>query len=146
MAEGFIVSENGNIKISEEVVNRITSIAAREVDGVVALGTPTGGISDFLGKKNQSKSKGIKVELGENSTEIDIHISVRFGMNICDVARKVQESVKSALESYVGMDNILINVFVDAIDIDSKAAKSGDNSEDLSDEIQGDDAQEQEQE
>ena len=142
MAEGFIVAENGNIKISEEVVNRITSIAAREVDGVVALGTPTGGIGDFLGKKNQSKSKGIKVELGENSTEIDIHISVRFGMNIRDVARKVQESVKSALESYVGMDNILINVFVDAIDIDNKANKSGEEP----DEPQSEDAPEQEQE
>ena len=142
MAEGFIVSENGNIKISEEVVTRISSIAAREVDGVVALGTPTGGIGDFLGKKNQSKSKGIKVELGENSTEIDIHISVRFGMNICDVARKVQESVKSALESYVGMDNILINVFVDAIDIDNKAAKSGEEPDDS----QSEDAPEQEQE
>lgn len=146
MAEGFIVSENGNIKISEEVVTRITSIAAREVDGVVALGTPTGGIGDFLGKKNQSRPKGIKVELSENSTEIDIHISVRFGMKICEVARKVQESVKFALESYVGMDNILINVFVDAIDIDNKAAKSVEEPDELFDEPQSEDAPEQAQE
>lgn len=120
MAEGFIASENGSIKISEEVVTRISSIAAREIDGVVALGTPSGSLSELLGKKNQFK--GIKVELGENSAEIDIHISVRFGVKICEVARKVQESVKFALESYIGMGNILVNVFVDAVDLDKTPA------------------------
>ena len=133
MAEGFIVSENGNIKISEEVITRISSIAAREVEGVVTLGAPSGGFGELLGKKNQAKGKGVKVELGENSTEIDIHISVKFGVKICDVARRVQESVKFALESYVGMDNILINVFVDAIDIDRSAA-SGDGTAEAADE------------
>ncbi len=118
MADGFIASENGAIRISEEVLTRISSIAAREIDGVVALGTPSGSLGEFLGKKNQFK--GIKVELGENSAEIDIHISVRFGVKICEVARKVQESVKFALESYVGMDSILINVFVDAVDLEGK--------------------------
>ena len=134
MADGFIVSENGNIKISEEVVTRISSIAAREVDGVVALGAPTGSISEFLGKKNQTKPKGIKVDLGENSTEIDIHISVRFGVKICEIARKVQESVRFALESYVGIDNILVNVFVDAIDIDKTAPAPEEDAEDSADE------------
>lgn len=119
MPEGFVASESGSIKISEEVITRISAISAREVDGVETIGTQGGSLSELLGKKNQSK--GIKVELGENSAEIDIHISVRFGVKICEVARKVQESVKFALESYVGMDNILINVFVDAIDLNKNA-------------------------
>ncbi len=126
MAEGFIVSENGNVNISDEVLIRISSIAAREVDGVVALGAPGGSLSEFLGKKGQSK--GVKVDLGENSAEIDIHICVRFGVKICDVARKVQESVKFALESYAGMDNVLVNVFVDAIDVDKAAKPAADDS------------------
>lgn len=133
MAEGFIASENGGVKISEEVITRISAIAAREVDGVAALGTQSGSLGELLGKKNQSK--GIKAELGENSTEIDIHISVRFGVKICEVARKVQESVKFALESYVGMDNILINVFVDAIDLDKAAAKIPDEEEAAGEEV-----------
>ncbi len=120
MADGFITNESGNIKISEEVVVRISAISAREVEGVAMLGTPAASLSDLLGKKNQSK--GVKAELKENAAEIDIHISVRFGYRISDVARKVQESVKFALESYVGINNILVNVFVDAIDVEKTDA------------------------
>lgn len=116
MADGFIANENGSIKISEEVVVRISAISAREVEGVAMLGTPSAPLTELWGKKNQSK--GVKAEITENSAEIDIHISIRFGYKISDVARKVQESVKFALESYVGLTNVFINVFVDAIDIE----------------------------
>ncbi len=116
MADGFIANENGSIKISEEVVVRISAISAREVEGVAMLGTPSAPLSELLGKKNQAK--GVKAEISENAAEIDIHLSVRFGYKISEVARKVQESVKFALESYVGLTNVLINVFVDAIDIE----------------------------
>lgn len=130
MAEEFIASENGSVRISEEVIVRISSISAREVEGVVALCGSGSSIGEFLGKKNQTKTKGVKVEMGENSAEIDIHIVVRFGFKIGDVARKVQESVKFALESYVGLENILINVFVDAIDME-KAVHVKDESENV---------------
>ena len=113
MADGFISNENGSIKVSEEVVVRISAISAREVEGVAALGTPSASISDLWSKKNQTK--GVKAELSEASSEVDIHISVRLGYKISDVARKVQESVRFALESYVGLDNVLVNVFVDSI-------------------------------
>ena len=113
MADGFISNENGNIKISEEVVVRISAISAREVEGVAALGTPSASFSEFWGKKNQTK--GVKAELTDGSAEVDIHISVRLGHKICDVARKVQESVRFALESYVGLSGVTVNVFVDSI-------------------------------
>ena len=37
MAEEFVVSENGNIKISQEVIVRISAISAREVEVWQAL-------------------------------------------------------------------------------------------------------------
>ena len=113
MADGFISNENGNIKISEEVIVRISAISAREVEGVAALGTPSASISELWGKKSQTK--GVKAELSESSAEIDIHISVRLGHKIVDVARKVQESVRFALESYVGLNDVIVNVFVDSL-------------------------------
>ena len=113
MADGFISNGNGNIKISEEVIVRISAISAREVEGVASLGTPSAPITELLGKRNQTK--GVKAEVNENSAEIDIHISVRLGHKIVDVARKVQESVRFALESYVGLSDVVVNVFVDAL-------------------------------
>lgn len=144
MAEDFIASENGSIKISEEVITRISSISAREVEGVAALCAGGSSIGDFLGKKNQNKIKGVRAEIGENSTEVDIHIVVRFGVKIGEVARKVQESVKFALESYVGLDNVLINVFVDAVDIEKAipmVAKEAAEDETVEEETAGPEAE-----
>lgn len=122
MADEFTASENGSIKISEEVIVRISSISAKEVEGVAELYGSGTAISELLGKKNQNKPKGVKVEMGENTTEIDIHIVVRFGYKIGEVARKVQESVRFALESYAGVSNAMVNVFVDAVDMGKPAA------------------------
>ncbi len=113
MAEGFIAGKDGSIKISEEVIVRISSISAREVEGVAMLGIPSASFGEIFNKKNQTK--GVKAELFDGGAEIDIHISVRMGYKICDVARKVQESVKFALESYVGLEKVVVNIFVDAI-------------------------------
>lgn len=113
MTEEFIATQNGNIRISEEVIVRISAISAREVDGVCGLGTGSAW-GDLLGKK--VPAKGIKVEMTEEGTIIDVHITVRFGVKINDVAEALQANVKNAVESYAGLENITVNVFVDGIE------------------------------
>ena len=113
MTDEFIATENGNIQISEEVIVRISAISAREVEGVSGLGAGSS-LGDFLGKK--SSSKGIKVERNDDGTVIDVHITVKFGVRVNDVARKIQEAVKNAVETYAGIENITVNVYVDGID------------------------------
>ena len=113
MTDNFTATENGNIKISQEVIVRISAISAREVDGIAGLGA-SGGWSDILGKKDPDK--GIKVEMTEDATTIEVHVTVKFGVKINEVAYKLQESVKNAVESYAGLDNITVNVYVDGIE------------------------------
>lgn len=113
MTEEFIATENGNIKISQEVIVRISAISAREVEGVAGLGTASGW-GEIIGKK--ASAKGIKVEMTEDGTVIDVHVSVKFGVKINEVALKLQQAVKNAVESYAGIDNITVNVYVDGIE------------------------------
>jgi len=113
MTDNFIATENGNIKISQEVIVRISAISAREVEGVSGLGA-SGGWSDILGKK--TPEKGIKVEMTDEATTIEVHVTVKFGVKINEVAYKLQQSVKNAVESYAGLDNITVNVYVDGIE------------------------------
>lgn len=113
MSENFIATENGNIKISEEVIVRISAISAREVEGVSGLGTGSGW-GDLLSKK--TPAKGIKVEIKEDATIIDVHVTVKFGVKINDIALELQKTVKNAVESYAGLENITVNVFVDGIE------------------------------
>lgn len=122
MVDNFIATENGNIKISPEVIVRISAISAREVEGVTGLGTATGW-GDLLGKK--TPAKGIKVEITEEATTIDVHVTVKFGVKINEVALKLQKTVKNAVESYAGVENVTVNVFVDAIEAD----KTGEEKE-----------------
>lgn len=113
MTDNFIATENGNIRISEEVIMRISAISAREVEGVTGLGS---GVSwgDFLGKK--AADKGIKVEMTEELTKIDVHVTVKFGIKINEIAYKLQKAVKNAVEAYAGIENIVVNVYVDGIE------------------------------
>ena len=113
MTDNFIATENGNIKISQEVVVRLSAISAREVEGVAGLGG-SGGWSDLLGKK--APDKGIKVEMTEDATTIEVHVTVKFGVKINEVAYKLQQAVKNAVESYAGLDNITVNIYVDGIE------------------------------
>ena len=120
MAENMVVTENGNIKISPEVIMRISAIAAREIEGVAGLGSAMA-IGDLLGKK--TPSKGIKVEVTEEGTVIDVHVTVKFGIKINEIAPEIQKVVKNAVEEYAGIENVTVNIYVDGIENEAEEIK-----------------------
>ena len=63
-----------------------------------------------LGRKNFGK--GIKVEVSDDETKIDIYIVVQFGYPIPDVASNVQKEVKMAVETMTGLNVAQVNVHV----------------------------------
>lgn len=106
----------GTVKIANEVVAIIAGLASTEVEGVAGMsGGITGGISDMLGMKNLSK--GVKVEVGEKECAIDIFIIVEYGSRISEVALRVQENVKEAVETMTGLNVIEVNVNVQGVNI-----------------------------
>lgn len=115
----FIDDENvkyGTVKIANEVVAIIAGLAATEIDGVAGMsGGITGDITEMLGMKNLSK--GVKVDVGEKETAIDIFIIVEYGSKISEVANSVQENVKSTVETMTGLHVIEVNVNVQGVNI-----------------------------
>ncbi len=108
------VTDNGSIRIADEVVAIIAGLAATEIEGVAGMsGGVVGGIAEILGRKNLSK--GVKVEVGEKEAAVDIYIIVEFGVRIPDVALKIQENVKQAIESMTGLKVVEINVHVQGV-------------------------------
>ncbi|OAA92219.1 MULTISPECIES: Asp23/Gls24 family envelope stress response protein [Clostridium] len=118
----------GIVKISDEVVGVIAGLATTEIKGIVGMSASlVGGITQILtGKKNLSK--GVKVSVGENSAAIDLYVVVEYGVRIPDVALKVQENVKRAVQSMTGLDVSAINIHVQNVMI-SKTEESNDNIE-----------------
>jgi uncharacterized alkaline shock family protein YloU len=104
----------GTIRIADEVVGIIAGMAATEVDGVAGMsGGLVGGIAEMLGKKNLSK--GVKVEVGEREAAVDLFIIAEYGVRIPDVALRIQENVKRAIESMTGLDVVEVNIHIQGV-------------------------------
>ena len=108
-------SDQGSIRISEDVVASIAALSASETKGVSGLySSLTSDIVGFISKKNLSK--GVRIELGDDDTvKVEIGFLALFGYNICDVAKEVQENVKSSIESMTGLHVTEVNVHVGGV-------------------------------
>ena len=98
----------GEVKIADEVVAIIAGLATTEVEGVSSMaGNITNEIVSRLGMK--SLSKGIQVEVSDNEVMVDVAINIAYGYSIPDVSTKVQEKVKTTIESMTGLEVAKIN-------------------------------------
>ncbi len=111
-----INNEMGTIRIADEVVSTVAGLAAADVEGVASLSGGWGtDLVEKLGRKNLGK--GIKVEVVDGSTSIDIAVVVKFGYPIPDVAETVQQEVKQSVETMTGLTVKAVNVNIIAVDI-----------------------------
>jgi uncharacterized alkaline shock family protein YloU len=103
--------ENGQVKISDDVVMIIAGIATASVKGVSTARTGVAeGITNLFSKNNYSK--GIKVEINENTVVLDIFINVEYGNKINEVAREVQANVKKEIETMTDLGVSAVNIHV----------------------------------
>ncbi|MBQ1681249.1 MULTISPECIES: Asp23/Gls24 family envelope stress response protein [Agathobacter] len=103
--------ETGEVKVAEDVVAIIAGLAATEVDGVSSMaGNITNEIVSKLGMKNLSK--GIQIDLLDDHILIDVAINIAYGFSIPEVSQKVQEKVRSAVETMTGVTVSEVNVRV----------------------------------
>jgi len=107
-------SDIKGINISEEVVATIAGIAAQEVKGVASMNAS--GIGEMFGRK----PKGVKVQVGEKDTVIDISLTVEYGARIPDIAWEVQNKVKTQVESMTGLNVVSVNVHVQGVNMPKK--------------------------
>lgn len=104
----------GNIRIADDVVAAIAGLAAAKVENVTDMsGGLAGDIAGILGRKNPAK--GVKVQIGDKEASIDISIIVDYGARIPDVAWKIQENVKKAVEYMTGLKVTAVNVHVQGV-------------------------------
>lgn len=111
-------ASRGRTTIADGVVEKIAGLAARDVLGVHAMGSGMsrtfGAVRDRVpgGGGNKSVSRGVKAEVGEVQTALDLEIVVDYGVAIADVARAVRENVISAVERMTGLEVVEVNIAV----------------------------------
>ncbi len=95
-------SDGGKIVVNDEVLAFIATLEIVKVDGVMTL-SGRSSISDYEGAKSKEVEKGVAVKTNGNRCTVIVEINMRYGVNIYDTAKKLQRSIKSAIESYAGM-------------------------------------------
>ncbi|MBO1330681.1 Asp23/Gls24 family envelope stress response protein [Streptomyces sp. VRA16 Mangrove soil] len=112
-------STRGRTAIADVVVVKIAGMAAREIPGVHAMG---GGLSRTIGAMREripggraNVGRGVKVEVGQRQTAIDIDLVVEYGVPIMDVTADVRENVILAVERMTGLEVVEVNVTVNDV-------------------------------
>ena len=104
----------GTLKVSGNAIMRIAETAAAEIKGVALSST------NKLAVLNSGISKSkvispIRVKLSSDSVAIDIEIIVSSSAKASEVAKAVQNNVKSAVQSMTGIAVSKVNVVISGI-------------------------------
>ncbi|MEU6230179.1 Asp23/Gls24 family envelope stress response protein [Streptomyces sp. NPDC047042] len=110
-------ADRGRTTIADGVVEKIAGLAARDVLGVHAMGSgfsrTFGAVRDRVpGGASKSVTRGVKAEVGEVQTALDLEIVVEYGVSIGEVARAVRENVVAAVERMTGLEVVEVNIAV----------------------------------
>ena len=106
----------GRTTIADGFVEKIAALVARDVVGVHSLGSGLartfGAVRDRVPGGSKSVTRGVKAEVGEVQTALDLEIVVDYGVSIADVARAVRENVIAAVERMTGLEVVEVNIAV----------------------------------
>lgn len=106
----------GEVQIADEVVAIIAGLAATEVEGVDSMaGNITNELVGKLGMKNLSK--GVKVEVSEEHVSVDLSLNMKYGYSLPAVSEKVQERVRTAIETMTGLTVLEVNIKIAGVNM-----------------------------
>ena len=103
------VQENGNVMISEEVIETIVAETVSEVEGIHGLDVKPGAdIADLIGK---NWGKGMKIVIGENNElTISCNVQICYGNSVIEVAKNAQQAITTAVENATGVAVKEVNI------------------------------------
>jgi len=112
-------NQYGSITIDNEVIARIAGLAATNCYGVVGMAAKSvkDGLVHLL--KLESLTRGVVLEIIDDTLSIELHIIVEYGTNIYAIGDSLMDTVKYKVEEFVGLKVKQIEVFVEGIRVDN---------------------------
>jgi uncharacterized alkaline shock family protein YloU len=105
-------AERGTTTVPTPVIEKIATLAVREVPGVHEFATGTDG----------SGEKPITISLDGRTATIEIHLVIEYGFAVHSVTEKVRTKVISALENLFGLDVTAVDIVIDDIHLETEPA------------------------
>ena len=115
--------ETGNLKISEDVVASIATIATKEVEGVAELSNAPANLKGVFKTKKPIKKTSVEVDLNDGVAIIDIYLKIKYGAKVQPVSNEIQKKVKDSVQNMTGIAVSKVNIHIAGIAIDDKNKK-----------------------
>ena len=92
--------DKGQITYANEVISTIVSVATTEVEGISGIVGATS-MTGIIGKGRTPR--GVRVDMDGQDVNVDVSVTVDYGMPIQKVGRNAQENVRKSIESMTGL-------------------------------------------
>ena len=92
--------DKGQITYANEVIATIVSVATTEVEGIAGIAGAQS-VSGILAKGKTPRS--VRVDMVGEDVNVDVSVTVDYGMPIQKVGRNAQENVRKSIESMTGL-------------------------------------------
>lgn len=99
-----------NVTYKKNVVMSIVSLATQEINGVASISRSA--VSALKSAFSKNINRGIIIDFEGNKARIDVFIDILFGYSVKDVSFRVQENIKSSVESMTEYKVSSVNVHI----------------------------------
>jgi len=113
----IILNDLGTVSLSEELIAVIAGTAAVENYGIVAMNSKSASdaILQLVGSENMKRGVDITILSDGSSVDIDLHVTVMYGVSLPAVAQNAVSNVKYRVEELTGLTVRNVNIYVESI-------------------------------
>lgn len=114
-----IIYDLGTVTMSDEMIASIAGTAAVENYGIVAMNSKsaTDALLQIVGSENMKRGVKVTVLADGVTVDIDLHVTVMYGVSLNAVAQNAVSNVKYRVEDLTGLSVRNVNIFVEAIKV-----------------------------
>lgn len=108
-------TQQGLVHISDDVVTSIVGQVVLDTPGIAGMSGSS--VTNNWAKRLTGKNvkKGLSVEVKEVDVAIDLQVIVNYGCVIQEVCYALQQNVRNAVETMMGLSLVAVNVRVERV-------------------------------
>ena len=112
-----VLNELGTVTLTEDLIATIAGTAAVENYGIVAMNSKkaSDALLQLVGSENMKRGVVITILSDGASVDIDLHVTVMYGVSLPAVAQNAISNVKYRVEELTGLSMRNVNIYVESI-------------------------------